>query len=183
MKKTLPDYYIPVTTNEAPQVLLLERPGHYRVELLDPGIELRIRGGWHLTGSDEKNITLDIVHKAPHTRSETLLRGVVEDSAHLMLSGTIIVSPQAQNTNAFLTENILLLSDDAHAEAVPNLEISANEVKCSHAATVTNIDDEHLFYFGARGIDPTTAKSMIISGFLSEIHEGISPTSLIQTPL
>ncbi|MCD8484286.1 SufD family Fe-S cluster assembly protein [Candidatus Woesebacteria bacterium] len=158
MRDNQPDYYIPLTTSEFPQTVMLDRSGHYRVELLDPGIDVQIRGGWHVTGTEHKNITLDIVHKAPHTRSETLLRGVVEDSAELSLSGTIIVAPQAQDTNAFLTENILLLSDDARAEAIPNLEISANEVKCSHAATVTNIDDEYLFYFGARGIDPDTAK-------------------------
>lgn len=147
------------------------------MELVDPGVEVAIRGGWRVQNNDQLTIQLDIVHQAPHTKSDTLLRAVAEDQAQVSLSGTIIVTPAAQDTNAFLTENILLLSDTAHAEAIPNLEIEANEVKCSHAATVANIDEEHLFYFGARGIPTNAAKQMIIDGFLSGVEIKNSPTS------
>ncbi len=167
MQKNKPDYHIQLHTSEHLQDVFLTKAGHYRIELCDPGVQVSIKGGWHLKSSDQLTITLDIVHQAPKTRSETLLRAVAEDSAKVSLRGTIIVEPQAQNINAFLTENILLLSDTAQAEAIPNLEIEANEVKCSHAATITNINDELLFYFASRGIGEREAKEMIISGFLA----------------
>jgi len=164
-------------------VITLSESGYYRIELAESGVEVLIRGAWHAQQNNEVLIQLDIVHQAPRTRSETLLRGVVEDSAKISLTGTIIVEEAAQDTNAFLTENILLLSDQAQAEAIPNLEIHANQVKCSHAATITNINQEHLFYFAARGISAATATRLIIDGFLAAATTKNSPTSQAERPL
>lgn len=183
MPKNKPDYLIRLRASEHVQEVHLKESGYYRVELLDAGIEVTILGGWHLKNKDAVSIMLDIVHKAPHTRSNTTLRAVAEDSSNISLTGTIIVEPKAQDTNAFLTENILLLSDSAHAEAVPNLEIEANEVKCSHAATITNIDEEHLFYCASRGIPEAKAKQIIVDGFLANMHSKNSPTSQAETQL
>lgn len=157
-----------VTTSE-PQSIQLKESGEYRVEILAEGADVKIFGGWETHQSEQVKITLQIVHKARHTRSETLLRGVAHDSSKIELSGTIIIEKGAQDTNAFLTENILLLSDKAVALAVPNLEIEANEVKCSHAATVAKIPEEHLFYLQSRGLERKVAERLIIDGFLSKV--------------
>jgi Fe-S cluster assembly protein SufD len=157
-----------ITTSE-PQTIRLKESGEYRVEILAEGAQVRIRGGWETRGSENVKILLSIVHKARHTRSETLLRGVAHDRSKIELSGTIVIEKGAQDTNAFLTENILLLSDKAVAHAVPNLEIEANEVKCSHAATVAKIPEEHLFYLQSRGLERSEAQRLIIDGFLGEV--------------
>lgn len=155
-----------ITTN-TPQVIHLKDPGHYRVVLEAEGADVQIRGGWQTKERERVEITVEIVHQARHTRSETVLRGVARDQSHLQLSGTIIVTPDAAHTNAFLTENILLLSPRASAQAVPNLEIETNEVKCSHAATVSSIPEEHLFYLMSRGLQREQAEQLIVDGFLS----------------
>ncbi len=158
------------TINSADQlhVIKLVRSGHYRVEIKAEGARVEIRGDWLVRGKTKTAITLEVIHAARHTHSNTLLRGVVDDQAQLQLQGTIIVEPGAQDTNAFLTENILLLSDRAVAHAIPNLEISANEVKCSHAATVSPIPEEYLFYLQSRGLTRKTAQKMIVDGFLAK---------------
>ncbi len=146
----------------------LTESGHYRIEIIAEGAEIEIKGGWHTVGKENVSIILEIVHRARHTRSRTLLRGAAAGQSQITLSGTIIIEPGAQNTNAFLTENILLLSDQASAQAVPDLEIQANEVKCSHAATVSKIPEEHLFYLQSRGLDRKTAEELIVNAFLAE---------------
>lgn len=153
------------------QDIWLTEPGEYRVELNAPGIEVNIKGGWHLKNTEQAKLTLNIVHNAPHTLSRTLLRGVADGRSNLELAGTIIVKPGAQHINAFLTENILLLSDTAVAHATPNLEIEAHEVKCSHAATLSKIPEEYIFYLQSRGLTREQAAAMIIDGFLSEVRE------------
>lgn len=150
------------------QTVRITESGRYRVEITAEGADVQIKGGWHATGKEKVEVILDIVHRARHTRSNTLLRGAADGSSQIHLSGTIIIEPGAQDTNAFLTENILLLSAKAVAQAIPNLEISANEVKCSHAATVSKIPEENLFYLQSRGIDRTAAQTMIVDGFLAE---------------
>lgn len=163
-----PIQLITIDSAAQPHLIFLSEPGRYRVEIKAEGAQVEIKGGWRTCAKESVEVVLDIVHQARHTRSNTLLRGAAGGQSKITLSGTIIIEPAAQDTNAFLTENILLLSDQAVAQAVPNLEISANEVKCSHAATVTKIPPEHLFYLQARGIDPTAAADLIVSAFLAQ---------------
>jgi Fe-S cluster assembly protein SufD len=112
------------------------------------------------------DLSVTIIHAAPHTTANTVIKAVVDDEAFAFISGTIIVKPAAQVTNSFLKENVLLLSEKARAEAIPNLEIEANDVKCSHAATVGKVDPEQLFYLQSRGLTPSQAKTAIAQGFL-----------------
>jgi Fe-S cluster assembly protein SufD len=158
-------------TRDTAHTVWLTKPGEYRVELNAPGVELEIKGGWHTKGTERVALTLNIVHNAPHTLSRTLLRGVADDRSSLDLAGTIIVNPGAQHINAFLTENILLLSEKAVANATPNLEIEAHEVKCSHAATISKIPEEYIFYLQSRGIERKQAEQIIVDGFLGEVQE------------
>lgn len=111
-------------------------------------------------------MTVIIHHQAPHTRANTTLRGVARDRAQIRFVGRIIIDEACGDSNSFLTERILLLSDQAKAEAVPDLEIKTDDVKCSHAASISRIPEEHLFYLMSRGIPQLQAENLIIEGFL-----------------
>lgn len=152
--------------DDQPIDLELTKPGHYRIELAGEGVEVNIKGVFQAKEQETVEVQVQIAHLAQHTTSNTLLRGVASDQAQLKLIGTIKVEPSANQTNAFLTENILLLNEGARAEAIPNLEIQTDEVKCSHAATVSSIPEEQLFYLQSRGIDLKTAQDLIVTGFL-----------------
>jgi Fe-S cluster assembly protein SufD len=146
--------------------IILNKSGHYTYTLDEEGSELEVVGTFLLKDKERLDLSVTIIHAAPHTTANTILKAVVDDEAFASISGTIIVKPGAQVTNSFLKENVLLLSDKARAEAIPNLEIEANDVKCSHAATIGKIDFEQLFYLQSRGLTPSQAKTTIAQGFL-----------------
>lgn len=145
---------------------IVNNPGQYRFVLDREGQELKIVGRFQIIDRNVARWNIEIVHAAPHTTSRTNIKGVVDDDGQAFVNGTIKVLPEAVGTEAFLEERILLVSLHARAEAVPNLEIETDDVKCSHAATVGKIDEEELFYLQSRGISPREAKNMIIEGFL-----------------
>ena len=145
---------------------IINNPGQYRFMLNEEGQELEVLGRFKLNGHDVKRWDIEIVHAAPHTTSRTNIKGVVDGDGQAVVNGTIKVLPEAKGTEAFLEERILLVSPHARAEAVPNLEIKTDDVKCSHAATVGKIDQEELFYLESRGISQKEAKNMIVEGFL-----------------
>lgn len=145
---------------------IINKPGRYCFTLDEKGRELEIVGRFHLTGNQVGRWDIEIIHAVPNTTSKTNIKGVVDGSAQAFVNGTIKVLPAAKNTEAFLEERILLVSPEAKAEAVPNLEIETDQVHCSHAATVGKIDDEEIFYLQSRGIPANSAKKIICSGFL-----------------
>jgi Fe-S cluster assembly protein SufD len=108
-------------------------------------------------------------HDAPHTTSDLLFKGAVQDAARSVYTGLIKVRKHARGTNAFQTNRNLTLSEGAWAESVPNLEIETNDVKCSHASTVGPIDAEHRFYLESRGIPTQIAERLIVLGFFDEV--------------
>ena len=116
---------------------------------------------------------LKIIHKAKHTKADTIIKVVVEGSGEMEIRGKIIVEKDAQQTESFLQEKVLLASDQAKAIAIPDLEIMADEVKCSHAATVGPIDKEQMHYLMSRGMDKKEASKMIIDGFLQPVWDKI----------
>lgn len=156
--------FIITTTSE--KKITLKRSGDYRVEITEPTVEAEIVGMFQTKGTEEININLTIVHKAPHTRASTMLKGVARDQSKIRFFGRIIIEEKCPDTQSFLEERILLLSDQAKAEAVPELEILCDDVKCSHAASISPIPEEHLFYLESRGIPKVKAEEMIIEGFL-----------------
>ena len=117
-------------------------------------------------------------HDAPRTRSDLLFKGAVEDVARSVYSGLVHLRPTAQKANAFQTNRNLVLSEGASAESIPNLEIEANDVKCSHASTVGPIDDDQLYYLESRGIPPEDAERLIILGFFDDVLERLPVSSL-----
>ena len=164
-------YTIP--TNQS-KTIVLTKSGNYTVTLKGEGAHAKILGAFHLTGKQELKINVITIHTAPHTSADTLIKVIADDNSKAEVNGTIIVQKKAQQTNSFLTENILMLSPNASAHAIPNLEIEADDVKCSHAATVGTIDEEHLFYLMSRGINQEIAKQLIIDGFLQEVKDRIN---------
>ena len=146
--------------------IYINNPGSYRFTLDKKGQELNLVSRFRLADDQVCRWDIEIVHAAPNTSSKTNIKGVVGGFAQAFVFGTIKVLPEAKGTEAFLEERILLVSPNAKAEAVPNLEIETDEVHCSHAAAVGKIDDEEIFYLQSRGVSPKSAKEMIISGFL-----------------
>lgn len=108
-------------------------------------------------------------HDAPHTTSDLLFKGAVQDAARSVYTGLIRVRPHARGTSAFQTNRNLTLSEGAWAESVPNLEIETNDVKCSHASTVGPIDEDQRFYLESRGIPTPIAERLVVLGFFDEI--------------
>lgn len=108
-------------------------------------------------------------HAAPHGRSDLLYKGALTDRARSVFRGLIRVAKGAQLTDAYQTNRNLLLSDEAKATALPNLEIAADDVRCSHGATVGQVDEEQLFYLLSRGLPRATAERLLVLGFFDEV--------------
>lgn len=108
-------------------------------------------------------------HKAPHTTSDLLFKTALLDSAYAVYSGLIKVEKEAQRTDAYQANRNLLLSDKAKADTLPKLEILANDVRCTHGATVGPIDPEQFFYLTSRGIEDKDARKLLIEGFFDEV--------------
>jgi len=108
-------------------------------------------------------------HVAPHAHSDLLYKGALDDKSRAVFRGIIRVHKNAQQTDAYQTNRNMLLSDDARADSLPNLEIEADDVKCSHGATVGQLDDESLFYLMSRGLPRSRAERLVVLGFLGEV--------------
>ena len=117
-------------------------------------------------------------HIAPHCTSNLLCKNVLQDEAKSIFSGLIRVDPEAQETNALQTNRNLLLSKEAEADSLPGLEILANDVRCTHGATTSRLNQEELFYLLSRGIEKRSAESLISLGFLEEIIDKIPDEDL-----
>jgi Fe-S cluster assembly protein SufD len=145
--------------------------GKLRMEtdLRGRGADGRVTGAY--VGHGRQHIDYDTTqeHAAPDTTSDLAFRGILRDRATAVWSGMIRVEPEAQGTDAFQESRNLLLSDGAHADAIPGLEIEANDVRCTHAATVARIDEEQLFYARSRGLDRAEAERLLVGGFLGVV--------------
>ena len=108
-------------------------------------------------------------HVAPDTGSDLLYKGALDDRAQAAFRGIIRVHPDAQRTDAYQTNRNLLLSDECRANSLPNLEIQADDVRCSHGATVGQLDSEALFYLLSRGLSQEQAERLIVLGFLGDV--------------
>jgi Fe-S cluster assembly protein SufD len=118
-------------------------------------------------------------HVAPNTRSDLLFKGAVEDTAQSVYSGLIRVRKEAQKTRAFQTNRNLVLTEGAEAKSVPNLEIEADDVKCSHASAVGPIDEDQLYYLATRGVPPEEAERLIVLGFFDDVFDRLPVRSLV----
>ncbi len=119
------------------------------------------------------------LHEAPNTTSDLEFKGALKDSARSVYCGLIKVSEGAQKTDAYQQNRNLVLSRQARADSIPNLEIGANDVRCTHGATVSQVVPEHIFYLQARGIPYTEAQKLIVEGFFRPVIDRI-PVEEIQ---
>ena len=124
-----------------------------------------------LLGKDKDTFKVrsTMVHNASHSTSNMLTRAVMLDQSQGDYAGTIKIKPTAKGCDAYQKEETILLSEDAKMDAQPNLEISNEDVRCSHGVSVGQIDDEKLFYFQSRGITKDLAVKLIVQGFFDEI--------------
>jgi Fe-S cluster assembly protein SufD len=147
--------------------------GKVRMEtnLAGEGSEAKVTGAY--AGHARQHLDFDTTqeHAAAHTTSDLAFRGVLAGRATAVWRGMIRVDPGAQQTDAFQESRNLLLSKRAHADAIPGLEIEANDVRCTHAAAIAQIDPEQVYYLMSRGIPRETATRLVIEGFLEELVE------------
>ncbi len=134
-----------------------------------PGGRLVLNGLYLLRGRQHADHHTTIDHAAPHCESHEYFNGVLEEQARSVFTGRILVRPGAQRTDSKQTNNNLLLSGDAHADSQPQLEIYADDVKCTHGSTVGPLDARALFYLQSRGLDADAARRLLTYGFGAEI--------------
>jgi Fe-S cluster assembly protein SufD len=147
--------------------------GRVRMEtrLSGQGAEARVTGAYATHGRQHIDFDTTQEHAAPNTTSDLAFRGVLQGRSTAVWKGNIIVDPGAQKTDAFQESRNLLISKRAHADAIPGLEIQANDVRCTHAAAVAQVDPEQLFYLRSHGLEEEVAKRLVIEGFLSALVE------------
>ncbi len=136
-----------------------------------PGAEGKVTGAYALRGRQHLDFDTTQEHAAPHCTSDLAFRGILADRSSAVWRGMIKVDEGAQETDAFQESRNLLVSKRAHADAIPGLEILANDVRCTHAAAIAQIDPEQLFYLRARGLPLEQASRLVIEGFLAELVE------------
>jgi Fe-S cluster assembly protein SufD len=151
--------------------------GRVRMEtrLGGEGAEARVTGAYATHGRQHIDFDTTQEHAAPNTTSDLAFRGVLQGRSTAVWKGNIIVDPGAQKTDAFQESRNLLISKRAHADAIPGLEIQANDVRCTHAAAVAQVDPEQLFYLRSHGLDDGIAKQLVIEGFLEALVERFEP--------
>lgn len=113
-------------------------------------------------------------HSAPRAFSDVLFKGAVRDASTAVYSGIIVVDPGAQKTDAYQTNRNLLLDRDSEAVSIPQLEIAANDVKCSHGSTTGPVPDDQRFYLMSRGLRPEVAEHVLVTGFLHEVMSRVT---------
>ncbi len=119
-------------------------------------------------------------HKVPHATSDLLYKGALYDKSRAVFRGIIKVFPKAQRTDAYQTNRNLLLSNRAEATSLPNLEIEADDVRCSHAATVGHLDKEELFYIMTRGVSRREAERLVVFGFFGEVLDRLPMPRVVE---
>jgi Fe-S cluster assembly protein SufD len=138
------------------------------------GAECTLNGLYVATAQQLVDTHTTIDHAQPHCPSHELYKGILGGRARAVFNGKIIVRPLAQKTDAKQTNKALLLSDDAQVNTKPQLEIFADDVKCTHGAAIGQLDDDAMFYLRARGIAESEARAMLVHAFAGEVLDGIS---------
>jgi len=141
--------------------------------LAGEGSECYINGLFMSTGRQHMDNYMKVEHTSPHCDSRQLYKGVLDGGSRGVFHGRIIVHKDAQKTDAKQTNRNLLLSDEAKIDTKPQLEIYADDVKCTHGATIGQLDENAIFYLRSRGMDLDSARSLLLTAFTSEIMERI----------
>ncbi len=148
------------------------------LRLTGEGARCHLNGAYMMRGTQHCDNTTVIEHCVPHTSCREVFKGVLDDEARAVFQGRIVVHPGAQQTDGHQLSKAMLLSDRAEIDAKPELEIYADDVKCSHGATAGDLDHDALFYLRARGLPEARARALLIEAFLTEAVEAIAAEDL-----
>ena len=139
------------------------------VDLVGEGAELDLKAMYITRGEEKVNFNILVHHRVPGCRSTQLVKGIAGGNSNVTFNGTIVVAPDAQKTEAFQENHNILLSELAKVETRPQLEIYADDVKCSHGATIGRLNEDELFYMRSRGIPRQEAEALQMLSFLSPV--------------
>ena len=142
-------------------------------DLAGPGATSRVTGAYFADGKQHLDYDTFQEHIAPSTTSDFAFKGALRDTARTVWRGMIRVEEGAQKTNAYQENRNLLLSKTAHADSIPGLEILANDVRCTHGATLGQVDREQLFYLMTRGLSRAEAERLIVRGFFQDVLDRV----------
>jgi Fe-S cluster assembly protein SufD len=145
---------------------------------LSEGTEATVNGLYIVNGSQHVDNHTAIDHAKPHATSHELYKGILDGHAHAVFNGRIIVRKDAQKTDSKQTNKNLVLSDEAVIDTKPELQIWADDVRCTHGATIGQLDEEMMFYLRSRGIGATQARSLLIYAFAQDIVDRIKVPAL-----
>jgi Fe-S cluster assembly protein SufD len=149
-----------------------------RIALQGRNASARLNGLYVISGGEHVDNHSYIDHASPDCYSNELYKGILDDQSRGVFNGRIYVRKDAQKTNAFQSNKNILLSDDANINSKPQLEIYADDVKCTHGATTGQLDSEAMFYLRSRGIGEREAQALLTNAFAEEVLEKISITAL-----
>ena len=169
---------IEVQSGEKTEMILLVLPGvscdiKLDVRLAGEGAEANIYGAYVCGGEERVKIAVDMHHDLPHCNSRQLFKGVAGGTSKVDFYGKIIVAKDAQRTEAYQENHNILLADGAKVDTKPQLEIYADDVKCSHGATIGRLNEEEQFYMRSRGITLEDAKVLQMISFIAPVLENI----------
>ena len=169
---------IEVQSGQRTDMVLLVYPGvscdiRLDVRLAGEGAEANIYGAYVCGGKEKVKISVDMRHDVPHCNSRQLFKGIAGGDSRVDFYGKITVAQDAQKTEAYQENHNLLLSDGAKVDTKPQLEIYADDVKCSHGATIGRLNEEEQFYMRSRGISLEDAKVLQMISFIAPVLEHV----------
>lgn len=142
---------------------------HLKIMLNEAGASCDIKGVYLQASHQKHSLTVDITHAAAQTVSNQVVKGILTDAAQFLFSGVIRMPKDSQKCEGYQNHRAIVLSDKAQVQAVPELEIYADDVMCSHGSAIGPIDKNQLFYLQARGIDEKTAYQMLLFAYMGDV--------------
>ena len=169
---------ISLTAGQRSDIVLVVFPGvscdiKLDVHLVGEGAEANIYGAYVCGGEEKVKIAVDMYHEVPHCNSRQLFKGIAGGASKVDFYGKIIVAKDAQRTEAYQENHNILLTEGAKVDTKPQLEIYADDVKCSHGATIGRLNEEEQFYMRSRGISLEDAKVLQMISFIAPVLENI----------
>lgn len=169
---------ISLTAGQRSDIVLVVFPGvscdiKLDVHLVGEGAEANIYGAYVCGGEEKVKIAVDMYHEVPHCNSRQLFKGIAGGLSKVDFYGKIIVAKDAQRTEAYQENHNILLTEGAKVDTKPQLEIYADDVKCSHGATIGRLNEEEQFYMRSRGISLEDAKVLQMISFIAPVLENI----------
>ncbi len=155
---------------------------HLESEMNGPGADVRDIQVFFSSGKQHFDLTSNLQHREPHTNGEVTVKGILKDQSRSVFWGLIKIFPGAQQANAYQSERAMLLDEGPRSNAIPSLEIEADDVRCTHAASASQIDEEQIFYLKSRGLTEDEAQRTIVDGFFEPTVAQI-PLPLVQERL